>query len=40
MNTVNNEEKDLLVEAIELDDIETMEEVITPASGCGCGGIC
>jgi hypothetical protein len=37
---MNNEEKELLVEAVDLGDIEAMEEVITPACGCGCGGLC
>jgi hypothetical protein len=37
VNTMNNEEKELLVEAVDLGDMEVMEEVITPACGCGCG---
>jgi hypothetical protein len=36
----NMEEKDLLIEAVELDNLEALEEVITPATGCGCGGGC
>ena len=39
-NMDQTEEKDLLVEAVDLGEIEVLEEVITPATGCGCGGIC
>jgi hypothetical protein len=36
----HTEEKDLMVEAVDLGEIEVLEEVITPACGCGCGGLC
>ena len=41
-NEMDNEEKDLLIEAVDLGDIETLEESITPmaATGCACGGGC
>ncbi|WAM34897.1 hypothetical protein [Caldicellulosiruptor morganii] len=25
---------------LDLSEIETLEEIVTPASGCGCGGLC
>jgi hypothetical protein len=40
MNINVNENQDLLVEAIDLADIEVLEETITPACGCGCGNHC
>lgn len=36
----NVKEVETTLEKVELSEIEELEEIVAPACGCGCGGLC
>lgn len=36
----NVKEVETTLEKVDLSEIEELEEIVAPACGCGCGGLC